>query len=493
MGQAVQTEPKLLTGAEYKRSLQDERRVYVEGELIADVTAHPATAGAVDAIASLYDAQHADESRDVVSYVREDGHRVTVNWMIPRTREDLRRHRENIEFQARSTFGMMGRLPAGGPLSVVSLAGMQPLINRLNPRYADNVVRYCEYAQNTNLLKAGAIVTPQGARPRDADGGKDVEPFRSADGKDMPASSLEVVKETDEGIWLRGVKGVGTLAPQAHHVLVGTTGKVRLPSCHVWASVPLASPGLTVVCRPALSQPSPWQSPVSGRFDESDAMIILEDVFVPREFVFSVGVPEITSHFRRLSVLEHWYTLTRLCVKAELFTGLAQLVVEELGTHVIPGVRQIVSEVILYAQTLRAFVLASEQLAAATEGDTMFPDVTMVTAGRAYGVENYPRILQHLRDLGGPGPLMRFSEADYDHPEYGSVLEWYLSGYHRSAKDKGALMNLLWDLTSDSQAARMEMFERLNAQPGPLLKERLYNEYERTRFVKDVLRFVGVA
>ncbi len=46
------------TGAEYMQSLRDGREVYIDGERVADVTAHPAFRNSVRSIARLYDALH---------------------------------------------------------------------------------------------------------------------------------------------------------------------------------------------------------------------------------------------------------------------------------------------------------------------------------------------------------------------------------------------------------------------------------------------------
>src|SRR5205807_10646075 len=45
-----------MTGAAYGESLRDGREVYIDGERVADVTAHPASRNAVRAVAPLYDA-----------------------------------------------------------------------------------------------------------------------------------------------------------------------------------------------------------------------------------------------------------------------------------------------------------------------------------------------------------------------------------------------------------------------------------------------------
>src|ERR1700759_5698515 len=52
------TTPAPLTGAEYLESLHDGREVYVYGDRVADVTAHPAFRNTARSVARLYDALH---------------------------------------------------------------------------------------------------------------------------------------------------------------------------------------------------------------------------------------------------------------------------------------------------------------------------------------------------------------------------------------------------------------------------------------------------
>ena len=51
------------TGAEYMASLRDGREVYINGERIADVTAHPAMRNSVRSLARLYDALHDEKTK----------------------------------------------------------------------------------------------------------------------------------------------------------------------------------------------------------------------------------------------------------------------------------------------------------------------------------------------------------------------------------------------------------------------------------------------
>jgi 4-hydroxyphenylacetate 3-monooxygenase len=124
----------------------------------------------------------------------------------------------------------------------------------------------------------------------------------------------------------------------------------------------------------------------------------------------------------------------------------------------------------------------------------MTPDVNVVTAGRSYALENLPRILHILQDICGQGMILRWNEADLETPAaFGKNLSWFLDTRNMSARDKNLVMNLVWDVAASEHATRSKLFEESNALNVPFLKERLYGEYDRTRFLQDCRHFIGLA
>src|SRR5262245_29518977 len=102
----------LRTGAEYLRSLKDGRRVYLDGELVKDVTEHPAFREAARSIGRLYDVAAAPENRDLMTFTSpKTGQPVHRGYQIPKSHADLKARRLFNEKWAESTFGLMGRTP----------------------------------------------------------------------------------------------------------------------------------------------------------------------------------------------------------------------------------------------------------------------------------------------------------------------------------------------------------------------------------------------
>ena len=59
--------PGALNGKRYIESLRDGREVWVAGERVKDVTAHPVFAGMCREMARIYDLQHAPETIDQIT------------------------------------------------------------------------------------------------------------------------------------------------------------------------------------------------------------------------------------------------------------------------------------------------------------------------------------------------------------------------------------------------------------------------------------------
>lgn len=480
---------RLKTGAEYKDSLRDKRQIWVGGKKLNSVYDEPALGRGIDLLASMFDDQFTEEHADATTYFDKDaGAVVSRSWQIPRTKEDLADRRKMIEYTSLKSAGTFGRPPDLAPAIVVGLYAYLPtfkkkksLIEGVDPDFAENIERYLEYGRDNNLTASESLAGPQADRSSPKAG---------------EASLLKARKVTKDGIYIYGAKTVGSIAAQANDIFFTNLGGIQetpADAC-IWGSVPIDTDGIKMISREMVSQPDsdPFDHPVASMGEEADQFIVFDNVFVPKERLFNLGDPTAMSYYGPVCVFAHWHVLTRLAVKAELFVGAGQMVLDYLGTGRIPAVQMMLGQLIEYAQTLRAFVSAAEALAVPTEGDVMRPDVGMLTAGRLYSIENYPKIIHILQEICGQGLVMRFGKKAFDNPEIGHYLHELLPGHGVSAMVKEQLMNFIWDMTSGSLAGRVALFENVNATPAPALRARLYNEVKRERFVEQVKKIAGI-
>ena len=299
---------------------------------------------------------------------------------------------------------------------------------------------------------------------------------------------LRVTKETSDGVYLYGAKAVGSVAAIGHFCTIANLlFKDMDPACNIWCAVPMGAENLTLVARERVtSESSTDDHPLDAFGDEPDTLFLFDNVFVPWEDVFVYEQPELLGLYYPVCTLAHWHILARLWYRGELFAGIAQAVVDALGTEPIPGVRNALAEVFAYAQTLKAFVLAAEQEGYITEAGVFVPNQSMTTPGRLFSIEHYPRIMQIIRDITGQGMISRFPASTWQLEEISGKLEEFMGGHGITARDKNRIFGLAWDITSSSHAMRVALFENVNATPPAWIREEIYRSYDR----EEALRLV---
>src|SRR6187200_3555946 len=149
---ARSTASSLRTGAEYLRSLNDGRQVFLDGERVADVSRHPAFREAARSVVRLYDIAAAPENRELMTFTSpKTGEPVLRAYQIPRTHADLRARRLFSETWAEATFGLMGRTPDHVAGFFCGYAATPGVLAAGGQRFADNVVAFYEHMRDNHL------------------------------------------------------------------------------------------------------------------------------------------------------------------------------------------------------------------------------------------------------------------------------------------------------------------------------------------------------
>ena len=303
------------TGAEYMESLRDGREVYFDGERVTDLTTHPAFRNSVRSIARLYDALHDPETRDLLTCPTDTGSGGYTHkyFRVARSRDDMRGAQQAIAGWARLTYGWMGRTPDYKAAFSNTLGGFPEYYGA----YADNARNWYKRAQEAMPFMNHAIVNPPIDRHRPPEEVKDVYAC--------------VKKETDAGIIVSGAKVVATSAAMTHYNFMGQSSKTATEDLDmsVMFMVPINAPGLKLICRASYEYAagrsgSPFDYPLSSRFDENDAIFIMDNVFVPWEDVFIYRDPARVMSFFPGSGFVHgamFQGCTRYAVKLDFISA----------------------------------------------------------------------------------------------------------------------------------------------------------------------------
>ena len=96
------------TGEQYLDGLRDDRDVWIHGEKVKDVTAHPGLSRGAHTLAEFMDRQFDDKYRDVITY-EENGKKFATSYMIPKSQDDIVKRGESFYEWAKWSNGMFGR------------------------------------------------------------------------------------------------------------------------------------------------------------------------------------------------------------------------------------------------------------------------------------------------------------------------------------------------------------------------------------------------
>jgi 4-hydroxyphenylacetate 3-monooxygenase len=452
------------TGRQYLAGLREQEcEVWLEGERVKDPTRHPGLRGGARTIAALYDMQCDAKLRDEMTYVSPTtGDRVGLSFVIPRTREDLEKRRAMMLNWARTTCGMMGRSPDFMNVTYAAWAGAADYFAQGmgRPEFAENMRRYYEYIREHDLTLTHSLINLQ--RSRTISGVFNLE----------EGTALQVVRETDAGIVVRGARILATLGPLADEIGVYSPRMGR-------QSFDLGR--------------SHFDHPLGSRFEEMDCVVFFDDVLVPWERVFLLGDVDLlnrTANVTHSSAHSAHQGAVKNLAKAEFVLGVALLMTQTLGNSQLPNVEERIGELMLYTQLTRACMRAAEADAQLDEWGVMCPDLLMVESPRNLFMTAYPRMVEILQLLGSSSFMLTPTEADMKGP-LGPAIEQYLATDNSPAKDRVKLFRLAWDIAGTSFGSRQVLYERFFAS-DPLTRARaLASIYPKREAMDRVLEFLG--
>jgi 4-hydroxyphenylacetate 3-monooxygenase len=443
------------TGAEYLESLRDGREVFIYGERVKDVTTHPAFRNAAVSVAKLYDALHAEKTKDVLTAPTDTGSGGYTHkfFKAARSREDLLGQRDAIAAWARMTYGWMGRSPDYKAAFLNTLGANAEFYGK----FAGNARAWHKRAQENVLYLNHALINPPIDRDKPADQVKDVY--------------INITKETDAGIYVSGAKVVATNSALTHYNFLGQNMGQELtdPSMIVMFIAPMNSPGVKLICRPsyemaAAAMGSPWDYPLTSRFDENDAIILFDNTFIPWENVIIHRDAERLKAFYPSSGFVNGFTMqgcTRLAVKLDFIAGLLHKATRATGTASVRATQVQVGEVIGWRNL---FWSLSDAMAGTPEpwvDGAVLPSITASSAYRLFATEAYPAVRKIVEKVVASGLIYLPSHSrDLQNPEIAKYLERYVRGSDGIGyKERIKTMKLLWDAVGTEFGARHELYE----------------------------------
>lgn len=451
-----QNQKRPFTGKEYLESLRDGREIWIHGERVKDVTTHPAFRNSARSIARLYDALHDPAYKNVLTTETDTGNGGFTQRFFrnDHTPQELLATRDAIAQWARMTYGQMGRSPDYKAAFLATL-GANP--DYYAP-YEDNARRWYKEAQERNWYFNHAIINPPVDRNKPIHEVADV--------------FVRVVEETDKGIIVSGAKMVATGSALTHYNFVAHYGPIPIQK-EEFALVfvaPMDTLGLKLISRAsyemnAAVMGSPFDYPLSSRFDENDSVLIFEKALIPWENVLIYKDLEKANNFFPQSGFLHRFTfhgVTRLSVKLDFVSGLLLKALKANGTDQFRGVQAIVGEVISWRNMFWAISDAMALNPQPGANGVVLPNLQYGLAYRVFMSEGWPKVKGLIETvLGGSLIVQPSSAKDFLNPELRPMIDKLYRGSNDiSALEKMKVIKLLWDSIGTEYGGRHELYER---------------------------------
>lgn len=477
------------TGAQFIAGLRENPpNIYIDGKRVEDVTTYPGFRNGIDTIARLYDMQHDPALQDDMTYLSPStGDRVGLSFIKPTTPEELDQRRGMITKWARVTQGMMGRTPDFLNVSFMAMASAGDYFAQNRPEFKKNIQAYYEHIRENDLVLTHTLVNLQRNR---APVGGIIE--------DSTDIALSVVKETDAGIVVNGARLLATL-PLADDIAVYPARSHVLPSgapgrTSFAFSIPCNTPGLKFLCRESFDlDRSHFDHPLGSRFEEMDALAFFDNVMVPWEKVFLLGDVELCNNMSmntRQYVHSGHQVVAKNVVKCEFMLGLANLMVQTLGSSQLPHVQQMMAEIIENLVVTKACLRAAEADAEIDRWGVLAPAEFPLMIARQLFIRMYPRMAEILHLLGSSSLMALPTEADMNGP-LSDEINRYLETDTASAEERVRLFRLAWDTCCSAFGSRQTLYERFfqgDRNRNVVLLNNMYDREPMTDWVRDFLQ-----
>jgi 4-hydroxyphenylacetate 3-monooxygenase len=441
-------------GAQVLQRLRDNPpNLWYQGEQVKDVTTHPALQGGVETLAGLYDLQwqHAEKT---LFTSPSSGHRVARSFMIPKTHEELHSITVAMQVWEDHTRGMMGRVPDYINRAMTGYAAGAPFLAEADPRFGQNAIRYHEYLRENDLCLTHTLIPPQANRSLSL--GKQADPYLAA----------RVKEETDAGIVIRGCRMLATLPISDEIMVFPSTVLKAVEEDAPYAfgfSIPNNTPGLRFICRESVDYGrSHFDHPLGSRFEEMDAVVIFDDVFVPWEKILLYrDVLRCNQAYARTGAVVHMthQVVVKNIAKAEFMLGLAHLLVDTIGAEGFQHIHEKLAELWINMETMKAFLRAAEADAALDEWGVMRPAWNPLDAARNLFPRLYPRMVEIIQQIGASGLVAMPVEKDLKGPLAEDIKHYYQAA-RAEAFDRIPLFRLAWDASMSAFASRQVLYER---------------------------------
>ncbi len=460
------------TGEEYKQGIRDGREVWIDGERVKDVTAHPALKPIIDVKARMYDMAHEGRYANDLTYV-EGNEKHSIFYRPPTEQKDWHDKIKAVDHVMKDIGGVVTRVGDETIGEMWSLTDGRDVLAEIDPRFAANIDHHIRAVIEKDIFHVSANTDPKGDRSL---------PPQQQD----PDLMVHVTRETDAGIIIRGAKyeTAAAYADQAYlKPTVGAWANEKLSDYAVGCIVKMGAPGVKHICRGGFANRSSANIkdyPLANRFDEVEALVVFDDVLIPWEDVFfyrhTRAAQFVRSTLHRYSAFPY---VLRLLYTADMMIGAAMWNAKQTGLDKLQSVKEKLADLVCYREGINAHLTASIAMAEKSPGGLLMPQQSMLYAGRVFACSQLPAMMHIARELCG-GQICITPNADaFEAEGSGKWLnKFYSLNDQWHADDRRKLLAFARDLLNSDYAGHRLTFAQFAQAPHFNHLAAVYNSFD---------------
>lgn len=434
------------SGEEYIKSLRGRNMaVYLFGERVEEPVDHPIIRPSINAVAKTYDL--AISNPELGSALSPfTGERINRFLHIAESPDDLVLQNKMQRRLGQLTGTCFQRCVGMDALNALHSVTFE-IDEQHGTGYHDRLNAFITDMQQHGYVIGGAMTDVKGDRSK--------APNEQSD----PDMYVHVTKRTQDGIYVSGAKAHQTGCVNSHWIIIMPT--IRLGEDDrdyaIVGAFPADAEGITYI----YGRQSCDTRAMNGngldagnqQFAGQEAMIVLDNVFIPNDRIFMDGEYEFASMLVERFTCYHRRSYVCKSGVGDVLIGAAATIAEYNGADKASHIKDKLVEMTHLNETIYSTGIASSYQATQTKSGVFINDDMIANVCKHHVTKMPYEIGRLAQDLAGGLMVTLPSEQDYEHPDVGPLIKKYLKGRDDiSTEDRMRILRLIENMTMGRNA-----------------------------------------
>jgi len=409
------------TGEEYIQSLRGRKmKVYLFGEIVEEPVDHPMIRPSINAVAETYDIAVREEEL-ATAHSSITGQRVNRFLHIAENVQDVVLQNKMQRKLGQNTGTCFQRCVGMDALNSLHSTTFE-MDEKHGTNYHKRLLDFIKMLQIENFVIGGAMTDPKGDRSKG--------PAEQVD----PDMFVHVVKKDDKGIYITGAKAHQTGCINSHWIIIMPTMRLTENDKEyaIVGAIPADAEGITYIYgRQSCDTRSMEEGDIdsgNSQYAGQEAMIVLDNVFIPWDKVFMNGEYEFAAMLVERFTCYHRRSYVCKTGLGDVLIGAAATIADYNGIPNVSHIRDKLVEMTHLNESIFAAGIASSYQSHKMKSGVWMNEEMLANVCK-HNVTRFPYEIARLaQDIAGGLMVTMPSEKDFKNPETGPMLRKYLAG-----------------------------------------------------------------